>query len=321
MIPGGCSMAVASSSSTQLQTDDFCLSQTFDTMSRPTGLGYFIFRDIEMVEQHQQQKAPEKPKEIRDLPLKTAVEEQCFPEPPWLHDFLRVTYFTSCHGRCSCDTNAHEVYFCISCGKGPFCLHTVLYDHRSSSTTNHTCIRVRKASRKDAVRVRDVQTLLDISGIQVYSFNGSDHLFLQSRPPSKINTTKRSDVPSCGICGRRIIDHLHRFCSISCKRIAIRNPSKHGKLSLSPVATHAAILTSLQAAADINLPSTSACVTEERDCHEGFILSWPQSEKKKRKTGSFDNFQIMQAAYTWACWKCQATSFMKDIYEQECHTN
>ncbi|KAJ7542828.1 hypothetical protein O6H91_09G080300 [Diphasiastrum complanatum] len=123
-------MAVASSSSTELQKDDLCLSPTSDTMSQ-TGLDYFMFGDVEMVEQRQQQKATEKTTEIHDLPLKRVVEEQCFPEPPWLHDFLRATYFTSCHGKCSCGTNAHEVYFCISCGKDLFVYapSTTIIDH------------------------------------------------------------------------------------------------------------------------------------------------------------------------------------------------
>eukprot|EP01018_Ginkgo_biloba_P007088 Gb_39126 [translate_table: standard] len=145
--------------------------------------------------------------------------ERCIREgPEWLDKLLICNYFSPCliHKSGRPERN----HFCIECNEGPICSVGLASAHHG-----HQTLQIRKASHHDAIRVCDIQKVLDISGIQCYSINGAKIVFLL-RPKAKMHhgRSKRR----CVNCKRGLNDAGMLLCSIKCKLSAVRESLRGG---------------------------------------------------------------------------------------------
>ncbi|KAL8168148.1 hypothetical protein V2J09_009647 [Rumex salicifolius] len=130
--------------------------------------------------------------------------------PPWLEPLLTAAFFSICrvHGdaaRSECNM------YCLDCPIGSaFCFYC-----RSSKHKDH---QIRRSSYHDVVRVSEIQTVLDLSGVQTYVINSARVLFLNERPQPKAG---KGVAHLCEICGRSLLDTF-RFCSLGCKLVGVK---------------------------------------------------------------------------------------------------
>ena len=107
-------------------------------------------------------------------------------------------------------------YLCIECNEGPICPHSLVSDHHG-----HHTLQIRKASRRNAIRVCDIQQVVGISEIECYIINNSDIVFLLG---SKNELHHGSSEGCCVNCKRRLHSPCTKLmCSIECKFSAQRN--------------------------------------------------------------------------------------------------
>ncbi len=145
---------------------------------------------------------------------------------PWLGPLLQTGFFGHCRNHNSIGKHERN-HFCLDChgSAGALCPEGLGENHK-----NHLSLQIRKASHRDAVRISDIQKLLDVSGIQAYTINSAKILFLQNRAtqPQQQKPQKSSSCSkggggvrfNCETCHRSIADQV-RFCSINCKRLAV----------------------------------------------------------------------------------------------------
>ncbi|CAK9199385.1 unnamed protein product [Sphagnum troendelagicum] len=140
---------------------------------------------------------------------------------PWLGPLLRTEFFGHCRNHNSTG-KLQRNHFCLDCHAAALCPQGLAENHK-----NHLSLQIRKASHRDAVRVLDIQKLLDVSSIQAYTINSSKILFLHSRPPQKLQSFKAGGLRfNCETCHRSIADPVS-FCSINCKRLAMLQGDLH----------------------------------------------------------------------------------------------
>lgn len=130
----------------------------------------------------------------------------------WLRPFIDTSYFKEC----SCTQHANsrdKKFFCVDCIRGPFCLHKISTEHAS-----HITLQVRKCTRRESVKIDDVKRLLNIDGIQVYSFNNAPVVYLRQRSDNSTddNYNAKKDL-ACMNCCKNLIDGKSLYCSIACK--------------------------------------------------------------------------------------------------------
>ncbi|KAJ4970292.1 hypothetical protein NE237_003391 [Protea cynaroides] len=132
--------------------------------------------------------------------------------PPWLESLLSKAFFAICriHGdaaRSECNM------YCLDCNGDAFCFYCCSSRHK-----DHRVIQIRRSSYHDVVRVAEIRTVLDISGVQSYVINSARVVFLNERPQPKSN---KGVAHMCEICGRSLLDPF-RFCSLGCKVVGIK---------------------------------------------------------------------------------------------------
>ncbi|XP_030468948.1 protein RGF1 INDUCIBLE TRANSCRIPTION FACTOR 1 [Syzygium oleosum] len=134
--------------------------------------------------------------------------------PPWLESLLSTSFFSNCPSHRGTPRSECNMY-CLDCESGAFC-----YYCRSSRHKDHHVIQIRRSSYHDVVRVAEIDTVLDISGVQTYVINSARVLFLNERPQPRSSTGKGVSH-LCEICSRSLLDPL-RFCSLGCKLEGIK---------------------------------------------------------------------------------------------------
>eukprot|EP00271_Cylindrocystis_brebissonii_P012027 TRINITY_DN30077_c0_g1_i1.p1 TRINITY_DN30077_c0_g1~~TRINITY_DN30077_c0_g1_i1.p1 ORF type:complete len:254 (+),score=40.42 TRINITY_DN30077_c0_g1_i1:678-1439(+) len=136
--------------------------------------------------------------------------------PSWLVPLLEGKYFISCQLH-SVAKKSERNFFCVDCACDTLCSVCVQKSH-----AHHCTLQIRRSSYKEAVRMTDLQRLLDLTHIQIYSINGFKIVFLNARPQT--NPAKGA-VFRCESCQRQLQDKC-RFCSLECKlRVIPEDPT------------------------------------------------------------------------------------------------
>ncbi|GAQ81968.1 hypothetical protein KFL_000960190 [Klebsormidium nitens] len=160
------------------------------------------------------------PAEMREM---GDCEMDCRTGPLWLSALLQARFFTTCKLHASSGKSDKNM-FCIDCAE-ECCPSCVPEEHEG-----HHVVQIRRSSYHEAVRVSDIQKLIDYTQVQLYVINSARIIFLNGRPPPR--PMKGAEF-LCEICGRMLIEDF-RFCSLGCKLSAIHaNPREMG-LSMSP---------------------------------------------------------------------------------------
>ncbi|VVB01781.1 unnamed protein product [Arabis nemorensis] len=142
-------------------------------------------------------------------------------EPKWLEGLLRTNFFSICALHREAPRNECNM-FCLYCQNAAFCFYC-----RSSLHIDHPVLQIRRSSYHDVVRVSEIETVLDIRGIQTYVINSARVLFLNERPQPKnsshgaASSTPKTMSYFCERCCRTLLDPF-RFCSLGCKVEGIR---------------------------------------------------------------------------------------------------
>jgi hypothetical protein len=160
---------------------------------------------------------PQEMKEMADC------ETDCRTGPQWFSALLQARFFTVCKVHASSGKNDKNM-FCIGCAVD-CCPSCVAAEHEG-----HHVIQIRRSSYHEAVRVSDIQKLIDFSQVQLYVINSATIIFLNGRPPPR--PMKGAEF-LCEICGRMLIEDF-RFCSLGCKLSAIHANPRDRALTMQP---------------------------------------------------------------------------------------
>ncbi|XP_074341215.1 protein RGF1 INDUCIBLE TRANSCRIPTION FACTOR 1-like [Apium graveolens] len=160
--------------------------------------------------------------------LLTSDEDKYKKSPPWLKPLLHQTFYAQCahhhHVKNECNM------FCLDCFDAPLCSLCL------SAHQHHRTIQIRKSSYHDVVRVPEIQTYVDLTGVQTYVINNAKVVFLNQRPQARhgskavllnkrpqVRLPKAHVIAACQVCQRSLLDSFC-FCSLGCK-------TKHGSIA------------------------------------------------------------------------------------------
>ncbi|KAL6341836.1 hypothetical protein AAG906_038080 [Vitis piasezkii] len=139
--------------------------------------------------------------------------------PPWVESFLSTRFYSGCtkhpdaaHKECN--------MFCIDCRSDAFCSHC-----RISLHSGHAVIQIRRSSYHNAVKVMEVEKLLDVSGVQSYVVNKCKVVYLDRKTQVKPSNGNASHA--CEVCRRGLLTNF-RFCSLRCKVAGIMENGNAG---------------------------------------------------------------------------------------------
>ncbi|KAK3152330.1 hypothetical protein QOZ80_2BG0157470 [Eleusine coracana subsp. coracana] len=143
--------------------------------------------------------------------------------PVWLLPLLEAMFFVPCpqHPEASRATRSGGCNMsCIDCTGRTLCHACIAADHAGRRPrwppSNPVCMQVRKSSGHNVVKVKDVEALLNVDGVQPYLINSEDAVFLNPRPQSG---NGRPGEHRCKDrdCDRALVDGAYHFCSLRCK--------------------------------------------------------------------------------------------------------
>ncbi|KAJ4785096.1 PLATZ transcription factor family protein [Rhynchospora pubera] len=158
----------------------------------------------------------------RDDPVKITNDTEKDITPPWLEPMLKIKFFHNCAihlglRRKECN------FYCTDCLEKNRAICNCCKDEEHS---DHHVIQIRKSSYHEVVRVTEVATKINVSGIHTYIINGSDVFFLNERPqPKGVGAAAGKNAASpyfCAVCCRSLLNNF-MYCSIGCKMAWIKN--------------------------------------------------------------------------------------------------
>ena len=187
--------------------------------------------------------------------------------PPWIHSFLRASYFTPCSTHVAAHKSERN-FFCVHCDGQSLCQLCVQKGHVGPG---HDVVQIRRSSYHDAVRVNEISRLLDLSSVQVYVINAAKIVFLNGRPQARFI---KGASYYCETCNRTLLDSV-RFCSIGCKLAALRHDP-----SISLVPRHKAI--SWGSAARGSRQEEGAELSADSSHTSGYLAPSPEGLKRMR---------------------------------------
>lgn len=103
------------------------------------------------------------PAEMREM---ADCEMDCRTGPLWLSALLQARFFTTCKAHASSGKSDKNM-FCIDCAED-CCPSCVPQEHEG-----HHVIQIRRSSYHEAVRVSDIQKLIDYTQVQLYVINSA----------------------------------------------------------------------------------------------------------------------------------------------------
>eukprot|EP00261_Vitis_vinifera_P034809 XP_019076052.1 PREDICTED: uncharacterized protein LOC100263681 isoform X3 [Vitis vinifera] len=100
--------------------------------------------------------------------------------PPWVESFLSTRFYSGCtkhpdaaHKECN--------MFCIDCRSDAFCSHCRISLHSGHAVIQLINSQIRRSSYHNAVKVMEVEKLLDVSGVQSYVVNKCKVVYLDRK--------------------------------------------------------------------------------------------------------------------------------------------
>eukprot|EP00892_Ulva_mutabilis_P006420 jgi/Ulvmu1/414/UM001_0421.1 len=134
----------------------------------------------------------------------------------WAERLCHTTFFGPCphhsskmYRRCEC------THFCMDCDDSSALCTCCLSDH----ATCHT-LQIRRYVYRDVVKVCDVQRFLDTTGIQTYTVNHAQAIFLSAKDKAQVGPYYRVDSSSSCITCHRGLRNGCQYCSLACKLAA-----------------------------------------------------------------------------------------------------
>lgn len=78
-------------------------------------------------------------------------------------------------------------------------------------------VQIRRYVYRDVVKVNDVQPILDTSGIQTYTVNHAQAIFLSAKDKAQVGPYYRVDSSSSCVTCHRGLRNGCQYCSLACK--------------------------------------------------------------------------------------------------------
>ncbi|XVF59539.1 hypothetical protein PTKIN_Ptkin07bG0284200 [Pterospermum kingtungense] len=115
-----------------------------------------------------------------------------------------------------CDSHGSKyTFFCLDCTGLLLCERCL---RAKQHQPTHQIVQVFKASHQVAIKISDLQKLVDISSIQPYINNDSRVVYIRKRRQKHELPNTSNTVPKCGTCGWQLLPGtISKFCSIQCK--------------------------------------------------------------------------------------------------------
>lgn len=134
----------------------------------------------------------------------------------WAERLCHTTFFNPCsqhsskvYRRCEC------THFCMDCPDSKALCSCCLADHSNCRT-----LQIRRYVYRDVVKVQDIQGYIDTSGIQTYTVNHAQAIFLSAKDKTLVGPYYRVDSSSsCATCHRGLRNGCS-YCSLACKLAA-----------------------------------------------------------------------------------------------------
>ncbi|KAK9285697.1 hypothetical protein L1049_024896 [Liquidambar formosana] len=139
--------------------------------------------------------------------------------PPWLVPLSKVQFYNPCDSHPSNMVN----YYCTTCKGNALCKSC------HGQHEGHRIIQVFKASRYPALRIKDIDGLLDISNIQPFNINSYEIVYICSRQ-QKGHESQTNVINKCVVCGWELKSSKFKSCSITCDKGMVAET--HGRCRL-----------------------------------------------------------------------------------------